>query len=55
MPHELDRLCAERESLYAEIERLEQAGADAELKPLRARLGSILHLINDAGGGNPDL
>lgn len=47
MPAELDRLCAEREALYAETERLERGGASVEaLKARRARLAEVLHQIN---------
>lgn len=56
MPDDLDRLRAQRDKLYAEIERLELAEAGTEpLQPARARLAEVLHAINAASDGIPDL
>lgn len=45
MEDELERLCAEREALFAETERLENGDAGA-LRAARGRLAEVLHEIN---------
>jgi cell division protein FtsB len=52
MADELESLCAERQALFAETERLENGDPDA-LKATRAKLAQILHEINRLTG-NPE-
>jgi hypothetical protein len=56
MTEDLDKLCAQRDALFADIERLEaEDGTDSEsLRLARVRLAALLHRINDAAGV-PDL
>jgi hypothetical protein len=52
MTDDLIRLCAERDALFEEAERLEaDGGPDSEpLRLARTRLADLLHRINDAEG-----